>query len=1217
MNLRNLTYSLLATALLWSGCSDDPFNKYGITDNTVKMKIQLHVPALSPITTRSSSTGLSDTEATISNPVVLIFNKQKVLVQKPIEAGLSTSSTTEASITAQLLPTGECSLYVVANLTDELHGKLVATEAGATYASVQNLLTANLDKEAENIALPAPFPMSGAIELAGISEANKNVTIPLTLAVARFDVDGAATDPGKEGFTVTGMYLVNAAPSGYILPTAEPPYWEDTDVVPYAEAKNTASDTGVYPTQMAGKVYCYEKKGLKGDTPSATRIVVSGCRAGITTPTYYPIDIIYEKTTDGTARKTYDIERNKLYTIKLGKVEKEGYRTYAEAAKSEAFNSMVDAEIVVTDPYSYDITTNGKQYMGVTNAEFVIYPAEGGTALNNLHITTLAYTSDPNWSSGTIICSSGISLVDGSLSRLDVRGDGIATYRDIVANIAKGTTSGTITLQIGNLMKVIKVRVGDATPTAGIVLNNYFDSTPAADKTIQQLADFKVGEIISPDDNTSWLKVASTPTEEGTSTLNDKIVNPDGGIYLHVQPNIGFNISTNIREASAYIAGENDDQRIKILVQQSGFDIYYKKENIEPFTYVGVFHRWNQTGERIIRIDGSQVKDPNNPDTEARSISWWRATVVAGRDFIVLDTKKSEDPRLHVYKNNDDSTPNPYGVDDDPNFETTDDYVERYQVDSKLRTVEGTGSYVYFRVGLTGKLSSATAQPRYGLITVEYGMAPGVTTGRHKIFVRQGEAPDYLMRPWDPSTTSAEEGRTNEFPSGTRPKAAKFGVYNLTDPYVIEPGNTKPNTPIVDRGTRGYTFTQYPSQGGFFFPFSQTTAVDPRATASGVTLSQGNVAEWKSAWETCPKGYRRPNDGKVRNMGTDPDDIKYSEVRQSLWLFPLHGKERSDYSNQLTGYIADGYFDRHPIVNTTDPGVTVEKVKKNAIVRSGTANVAYRGYLLFNPYNYASIFLPFAGMYFQMSSMKWINYRGGEGYFNTSTPSSSINWIVAFGYISASGTPKYVFDNYSAAGSQCSAYSIRCIKDELPPAITDGTGLVPVEDETTQPMVGNLSYDDRAFKSLQAKVEDQYNDPTDRVRINTLALNVVHTLSTADYIFLNNWVSGKLYTGSLLKHIILRGVDNSVLPSGAFTNPNWQSIVLVDIKEIQAGAFGNNLTKLTNLSSAYLDDMTVAVDAFGFDTSKVNLHLSGAEYKKANLTDKSWQGKTWKSIKEY
>lgn len=147
-------------------------------------------------------------------------------------------------------------------------------------------------------------------------------------------------------------------------------------------------------------------------------------------------------------------------------------------------------------------------------------------------------------------------------------------------------------------------------------------------------------------------------------------------------------------------------------------------------------------------------------------------------------------------------------------------------------------------------------------------------------------------------------------------------------------------------------------------------------------------------------------------------------------------------------------------------------------------------------------------------------------------------------------------------------------------------------------MVGNLSYDDRAFKSLQVKVEDQYNDPTDRVRINTLALNVVHTLSTADYIFLNNWVSGKLYTGSLLKHIILRGVDNSVLPSGAFTNPNWQSIVLVDIKEIQAGAFGNNLTKLTNLSSAYLDDMTVAVDAFGFDTSKVNLHLSGAEYKK-------------------
>lgn len=110
MNLRNLTYSLLATALLWSGCSDDPFNKYGITDDTVKMQIQLHVPALSPITTRSTS--LSDTEATISNPVILVFNKQKVLVQKPIEAGSVTSSTTEASITAQLLPTGSAAFML-------------------------------------------------------------------------------------------------------------------------------------------------------------------------------------------------------------------------------------------------------------------------------------------------------------------------------------------------------------------------------------------------------------------------------------------------------------------------------------------------------------------------------------------------------------------------------------------------------------------------------------------------------------------------------------------------------------------------------------------------------------------------------------------------------------------------------------------------------------------------------------------------------------------------------------------------------------------------------------------------------------------------------------------------------------------------------------------------------------------------------------------------
>ena len=134
------------------------------------------------------------------------------------------------------------------------------------------------------------------------------------------------------------------------------------------------------------------------------------------------------------------------------------------------------------------------------------------------------------------------------------------------------------------------------------------------------------------------------------------------------------------REASAYIAGEEDNQRIKIVVQQVGYDVYSGKQQLEPFTYVGTFHRWNQMGERLIRIDAGntkiEAKNGSNSDYYIK-VAWWEATVVAGREFIVLDTKQSPDPKVHIYQNNDNSTPNAYGIgDDDAGFITTDEEVE-------------------------------------------------------------------------------------------------------------------------------------------------------------------------------------------------------------------------------------------------------------------------------------------------------------------------------------------------------------------------------------------------------------------------------------------------------------------------------------------------------------------------------------------------------------
>lgn len=1218
MNLRHHIYSLVAATLLFSGCSDDPFNKYHSSeDGMISMRIQLNTPPEVSITTRSTdTTDPSNDEKKLEKAVVMVFDGvtgDPVLLQVPVKVTMNTSSSTA---TAELYAQSGVYLCVVANLSDDQITTLTSLDTGAKLSSIRTMLQRDLDKSEESIGIDYPLPMSGWSAPTNISSSTGSITVNLSRSVARIDVDGTAETTeteNKNDFIVTGIRIANGAPSGYLLPQSTLPLWDATDVVTYSLV-----DNGTDQTKLEGKAYCFENKGLIGDTPNPTRVVVRGHSSGTSTDTWYPIDIIYEQTTStesgSVTKKCYDIERNKIYTIKLKNVKKTGYGSFEQAAKSEAFNTMLDTEITVTDPYAYDITTNGRQYMGVTNAEFVIYPKDNTTAtITNVHVTTLSYTSDPNWSDGSITCNEGITLSAGAYPRLNVRGDAEASYRDIVVDITPSKlkdNSGLITLQIGNLLKEIKVRVGDVTPKVGTVVTDYYIQADNDEK------DFKVGEIISPSDDTSWIKVSSLKENTYNSSLNDKVTNPDGGIYLHVEPNVGFETSATPREASAYIAGEKDNQRIKVTVQQDSYDVYYGNLQLQPYTYVGTFHRWNQTGERLIRIDAS------HPGGSSTGIGWWEATVVAGREFIVLDTEITKDSRVHIYKSSDSSQPNPYGEgDDDSGFpsDLDDNYVEQYQVDSKLRTVNGKESYIYFRVGLTGKLSGPSAQPRYGLITISYGYREGVTVGTHNIYVRQGEAADYLMRPWDPGTTpkTGINAGTNDFPSGTRPLATKLAVCNLTDPT---PDETTKNS--VDRGTRGYAFTQYPSQGGFFFPVSGTEAIDPRAADNSKYVTSPPSYEndnWNNAWETCPKGYRRPHDGKARatNANQNDSDIKNSEIRQSLWLFPLKGMERSDFSNQLTGYLADGYFDRHHIIKIKNEGS--DPSDPIGIVRSGHVAAAYRGYLIFNPHNYASIFLSFSGFYNAGILPYKCGHFGGEGYINTKTNGGGgNNWVVAFGFISSGGRDQYVFDNYSSTSNK-SGYPIRCIKDELPPAISDNTGVKPPVEDDNKPMVANFTYDSNNTEgnNLKTAIEKEYT-ADDRKRINTLALNVVNALTNDDFIFLNNWASQSGdYNDCQLKHLVIRGYYYQTLQAGAFTSSNWNTISLIDIRKITDSAFSNGLTGLTNLSLSYLDGIEANAASFGFDTSQVQLHLGGKDYDVADLTNRTWKGKTWKAIKQY
>ncbi|MCL2597052.1 MAG: fibrobacter succinogenes major paralogous domain-containing protein [Paludibacter sp.] len=125
--------------------------------------------------------------------------------------------------------------------------------------------------------------------------------------------------------------------------------------------------------------------------------------------------------------------------------------------------------------------------------------------------------------------------------------------------------------------------------------------------------------------------------------------------------------------------------------------------------YIGTFHRWNQTGERVIY----------SPNTGA-----WSATISypSGTEpFVVLSTTPS--PDSNIYTNNPGDA-------------------ENYQITDGSSSVNGTGN-VYFRVGLTGKLASQTTAPRYAVINVTTVSGEGIKN----IYVRQGEAPDYAPGP--------------------------------------------------------------------------------------------------------------------------------------------------------------------------------------------------------------------------------------------------------------------------------------------------------------------------------------------------------------------------------------------------------------------------------------------------------------------------------------
>jgi hypothetical protein len=420
--------------------------------------------------------------------------------------------------------------------------------------------------------------------------------------------------------------------------------------------------------------------------------------------------------------------------------------------------------------------------------------------------------------------------------------------------------------------------------------------------------------------------------------------------------------------------------------------------------WVGAFWRNDQTGERVIASKYTGTWSVTVPDDPNSTLD----------EDVILEASGGTDPNL---------------------WTATPGEAENYQLTGNSQIISGTGN-ILFRVGLKRKNPNPATnadpvdgfgkQPRYAQLTLTVG---GVA---YTLFLRQGEAADYLFRPTDASTGT--------FTSSTRPLAAKFSPYNLTNVNIPDnPSGSNYLDVSVPTAVRGGVFVDYPTKAGAFWQWGTDISNGNaqnyiRRAFHPVNPPTGDIINWDSdnsypasndTWneftganslETCPTGWRRPSMGAINSTSTTLLATN-SEIMHSLFLNTMDNSTRETHvaagSNHYIGYYADGYFDRRPIVLGlgSDPSYAVSASNKNA---------AYQGILYTNPASNASLFLPSAGQRHAWNVDGPLFYAGADGtYWSRSAHNASNGWAFTFN----------INDTYQYFGSHAYGLCIRCVKE--------------------------------------------------------------------------------------------------------------------------------------------------------------------------------------------
>lgn len=494
--------------------------------------------------------------------------------------------------------------------------------------------------------------------------------------------------------------------------------------------------------------------------------------------------------------------------------------------------------------------------------------------------------------------------------------------------------------------------------------------------------------------------------------------------------------------------GTTLQRKITVVVNQTGNRFYFDPEY---FGYVGSFFRNDETGERVISGQHSGA---------------WSAEVESGEDWIILSSTPSMDPAI--------------GTDDPGDPEHYPVIPNKYKGEDGTK-VSGKGR-IYFRVGIADENSGTNPEPRYGVIKLTHFRYGSSNTYYH--YVRQGQKDDYIMRPEDAMTVTDPDGATASY--SARSAARKFSPYNLTSQAFKD--DLTYSGGYADVAPGGGVFVDYPSQAGGFFQWGILPTIARAGAAFAPVVGSSDIeydwygfragyvealiwyndnGRWYSGYrywsndlssslETCPAGYKRPNDGSTTALSYNRthSEIIQSEWRVSLFRSPKGGDwstnandnpnpeagrpgvyPAENLSEMIFGFYADGFFDRRPILIGKQFSATASNEDRYAssyyAVAPNTTGIAFRGNLFFNETTKASVFFPGAGR--RHNERGRFQYRN-KGYYLTSSvangysnPSGSSNiynniWTMELGALGTS--------TYPISALQTFGMSLRCIVDD-------------------------------------------------------------------------------------------------------------------------------------------------------------------------------------------